>query len=409
MPMSYLTPGIYIEEVSTGPKPIEAVGTSTAGFVGLAPNAEAHLGEAVAINNWTQFLKEFSGEKDKSTPLALAVFGFFQNGGGRCYVANVGNKPIDTGLAVFEAIDEIAMVAAPGYTGAANYDALLTHCEKLQDRVAIIDSPRKVENTDNLISVAAAKEPTPRAAAGAAATPDDPAGRPAREKEGPLRPRQSDRGFGAFYFPWIRIRDPLSSEGELIDAPPSGHVAGVYARTDSQRGVHKAPANEPIRGALNVTYRVTKEEQGKLNQAGVNCIRFFQREGIRIWGARTLADSNPEWRYVNVRRLFNMVEESIANGTRWVVFEPNDASLWKGIRRDITAFLTRLWSSGALMGNTADQAFFVQCDEETNPQEVIDAGQVVTVIGLAPVKPAEFIIFRIGQTAAGAEIQNLGG
>jgi hypothetical protein len=405
--MSYLTPGIYIQEVSTGPKPIEAVGTSTAGFIGVAPYAEAHVGEAIAINNWTQFLKEFWRDGGKSTHLALAVFGFFQNGGGRCYVANVGSRTVDVGLAAFESIDEIAMVAAPGYTGAANFNAILTHCERLEDRVAILDSPRNVENVDNLIEVATDDPPPSRTPA--ADDPAAPTPRAPRQKEKGLRPRQADRGHGAFYFPWIKIRDPLSEEGEQIDAPPSGHIAGVYARTDSQRGVHKAPANEPIRGALNVTYRVTKDEQGKLNQAGVNCIRFFQREGIRIWGARTLADSASEWRYINVRRLFNMVEESIANGTRWVVFEPNDMSLWKGIRRDITAFLTRLWSTGALMGATADQAFFVQCDEETNPQEVIDAGQVVTVIGLAPVKPAEFIIFRIGQTAAGAEIQNLGG
>jgi len=148
---------------------------------------------------------------------------------------------------------------------------------------------------------------------------------------------------------------------------------------------------------------VTREEQGELNQNGVNCIRFFPRDGIRLWGARTLAEGASEWRYLNVRRLFNMIEESIAQSTRWVVFEPNDATLWKSIRRDVGAFLTRLWRSGALMGATPEEAFFVQCDEETNPPDVIDAGQVITVIGIAPVKPAEFIVFRIGQHASGAE------
>jgi phage tail sheath protein FI len=172
--------------------------------------------------------------------------------------------------------------------------------------------------------------------------------------------------------------------------------------------VHKAPANEVIRGALNLAYRVTREEQAELNLVGVNCIRLFSREGIRVWGARTLADGSSEWRYLNVRRLFNMIEESIGDSTNWIVFEPNDRTLWKNIRRDIGAFLTRLWRDGALMGRTADEAFFVKCDDETNPTEVIDAGQVVTLIGVAPVKPAEFIIFRITQTSSGTEVEQTG-
>ena len=182
------------------------------------------------------------------------------------------------------------------------------------------------------------------------------------------RPRESDGGYGAFYFPGITTADPIT--GELVDVPPSGHIAGIWARNDALRGVHKAPANETVRGALNVTQRLTFEEQGVLNPAGVNCIRYFPREGIRVWGARTLADAASEWRYLNVRRLFNMIEESIAEATRWIVFEPNDRTLWKSIRRDVGAFLTRVWRDGALMGRTAEQAFFVKCDEETNPPDV---------------------------------------
>jgi phage tail sheath protein FI len=178
----------------------------------------------------------------------------------------------------------------------------------------------------------------------------------------------------------------------------------VYARTDGMRGVHKAPANETLLGALNVRYRVTDEEQAGLNGAGVNCIRFFADAGIRIWGARTVAEAASEWRYVNVRRLFNMVEKSIARATRWVVFEPNDETLWKSIRRDISAFLLRLWRDGALMGQRPEDAFFVKCDEETNPRESIDAGEVTAEIGIAPVKPAEFVFFRIGQHAGGTTI-----
>jgi phage tail sheath protein FI len=280
----------------------------------------------------------------------------------------------------------------------------VSHCETLADRVAILDAPLHVDDIELLAKAgtatagAVAARPPGRKGAAGDVPPD--------EKPG-LRPQPSENGFGAFYFPGITIRDPLGKD--LIDVSPSGHVAGIWARSDATRGVHKAPANEVIRGAVNVTQRLTREEQGVLNPAGVNCIRYFPREGIRIWGARTLADASSEWRYLNVRRLFNMIEESIAEATRWIVFEPNDRQLWKSIRRDVGAFLTRVWLDGALMGRTASEAFFVKCDEETNPPEIIDAGQVVAVIGIAPVKPAEFVVFQISQSAAGAEIETQGG
>jgi phage tail sheath protein FI len=214
-------------------------------------------------------------------------------------------------------------------------------------------------------------------------------------------PKPRDSKYGAYYFPWIQVYDP--DKGNIF-VPPSGHIAGVYSRTDSDRGVHKAPANEIVRGALDVGYQVTFDEHALLNPRGVNCLRLFSQDGIRLYGARTLADAASEWRYTSVRRLFAMIEKSIAQGTRWVVFEPNAEPLWKSIVRDVSAFLTLLWRQGALKGATAEEAFFVKCDAETNPQEVIDAGQVVTVIGCAPVKPAEFVIFRIGQGAGGADV-----
>lgn len=396
---TYMAPDVYIEEVAGGARPIQAVGTSTAGFVGRAPDAAARLNEAAPISNWSQFVREFAPEGTASTPLSHAVFGFFQNGGGRCYVVNVGDGPIAgggrtrAGLDVLEQIDEIAIVAAPGYTDAAAYDAVIGHCEKLHDRVGILDAPEVVDNVMQLTQAAVTSAPS-RSGKQEQATPA-PAG---------LRPRQSDGGFAALYFPWITVRDPLGA-GELVNAPPSGHIAGIWARSDATRGVHKAPANEPIRGALNLTYQVTREEQGELNQAGVNCIRLFGSEGIRVWGARTVASGSSEWRYLNVRRLFNLIEESIAQSTRWIVFEPNDRPLWHAIRRDIGAFLTRLWREGALMGATPEEAFFVKCDEETNPPENVDAGIVVAVIGIAPVKPAEFIVFRIRQKASGTETE----
>lgn len=435
MAVNYRTPGIYVEELPGGPRPIEAVGTSTAGFVGVAPLADAPRDTAVAIGNWSQFVRTFVGDSTTSTPLVAAVFGFFQNGGRRCYVVNVGEgEPIGggrrrRGLDVLAQVDEVAIVAAPGYVDPGSHDALLGHCESLRDRVAILDLPPEVPDLGALTRVASvddegpATPPPPDAeageegaraggaagagAAGGAAGSGGGGGRRPAGDDGPapgVRPRQSDGGYGAAYFPWIRVRDPLGGDA-TVEVPPSGHLAGVWARTDAMRGVHKAPANESIRGALGLTYVVTDAEQEELNPAGVNCLRLFTREGIRVWGARTLADGSSEWRYLNVRRLFNMIEESIVLSTRWIVFEPNDRTLWKSIRRDVTAFLMRLWRDGALMGRTPEEAFFVQCDEETNPPEVIDAGQVITVIGIAPVKPAEFIVFRVSQHSAGSDVE----
>ena len=397
MATTYRAPDIYIEEVSTGSRPIGAVGTSMAAFIGVAPKADAEVGEPTPINNWSEFLRVFAppNPKDVSTDLSQAVFGFFQNGGSRCVVVNLGKeKLLADALAALESNDEVAIVAAPGFADAASYDALLGHCERLKDRVCVCDPPREVPKIDLLTRVAEVKVKGGAAGEGGG-----------RGAGGGFRPRQSDGGYGAFYFPRLRVVDPLSSTGNIVEVPPSGHMAGIWARTDANRGVHKAPANEAVVGALGVTYKVTRAEQEELNPAGVNVIRWFATEGIRVWGARTVSAEASEWRYLNVRRLFNMIEESIARGTRWVVFEPNDRPLWQDIKRDVGAFLRVVWRDGALMGRTANEAFFVQCDEETNPPESIDQGRVVIRIGIAPVKPAEFIIFRIGQYAGGVEIE----
>jgi Bacteriophage tail sheath protein len=409
MPTTYLTPGIYIEEIPSGPRPIEAVGTSTAAFIGTAPNYDARLHQAFAVNNWSQFAKEYIAAGSAGTLLAQAVYGFFLNGGTRCYIVNVGQaqeligtgKP-RKGIELLEEVDEVAIVAAPGLTDPASYDTVLSHCEKMKDRVCILDPPYDIPDIDVLKTVGT-PPPAPKGKKGG-----DKGGDKGGEPEPPpkgVRPRNSN--YGAIYAPWIRVVNPFSPK-ELIWVPPSGHIAGIYARTDATRGVYKAPANETVRGALDLSYKVTRDEQGELNRLGINIIRFFATQGIRVWGARMLAD-DPQWRYVNVRRLFNQIEESIEEGTNWVVFEPNDMSLWKAIKRDVGAFLRLQWRAGALMGATPEEAFFVKCDEETNPPEVIDAGMVVTVIGIAPVKPAEFVIFRIGQQAGGAETEIQGG
>jgi phage tail sheath protein FI len=400
MATSYLSPGVYVEEVDRGSKPIEAVGTNTVGFLG--ESAKGPLNEAVLITNWSQFVKTFGDFKDCTEHLAHAVYGFFNNGGSRCFVVNVGAPeqaapvkaaekkddkaaaPVQvgpgrdalyigrdggpgarTGLKCLDEIDEIAIIAAPGQTSAAVQDALLSHAETRKDRFAVLDSPETITGGVD-------KLPKPR-----------------------------DSKYGAYYFPWIQVYDP---EKGNIYVPPAGHIAGVYSRTDSERGVHKAPANEIVRGALGLKYSISKGEQDLLNPKGINCIRLMQGGGIRVWGARTLS-SDASWRYINVRRLFIMVETSIERATQWVVFEPNDHRLWKRVQRTIASFLTLVWRNGALMGETPEKAFYVKCDGETNPPEVTDAGQLIVEIGLAPVKPAEFVIFRIGQMPSGGGVQ----
>lgn len=384
MATSYLSPGVYVEEVDRGSKPLEMVGTSTVGFIG--ESTVGPVNEPVFCTNWSQFTKHF-GDFQHSEYLAHAVYGFFNNGGGRCFVLNVGNGDAGegkkvaskaalyigsdngpgtrTGLKAFEDVEEINIVSAPGQTDPAVQDAVLSHCENMRYRFAVLDSPEVIEKggVDKL-------------------------------------PKPRDSKYGAYYFPWIEVYDPYKGN---VYQPPSGYMCGVYARSDGERGVHKAPANELVRGALGLRYNITKGEQDILNPKGINCIRAFSNRGIRVWGARTIS-SDASWRYINVRRLFNMVEQSIEIGTQWAVFEPNDQRLWKRITRDLSAFLMRLWRQGALFGKTPEEAFYVKCDEETNPPEVIDAGQLICEIGMCPVKPAEFVVFRIGQMPSGGDV-----
>ena len=272
------------------------------------------------------------------------------------------------GILGLEAVEEITLLACPDIVGAYQHGAateedvrnvqtaMLNHCEAMKDRFAILDMPFGLGVQD---AIAWRKDKM-----------------------------NFDSQFGALYYPWI------NSNGRLV--PPSGHIAGVYARVDSERGVHKAPANEIIRGAIGLERNISRNEQDFLNPISVNCIRSFPNQGIRIWGARTLS-SNAQWRYINVRRLFSNVEESILQSTNWIVFEPNDEFLWNSIRRDIGAYLSLVWRSGALFGSTAQEAYYVKCDRETNPKELRDLGYCIIEVGMAPVKPAEFVVFRVSQ------------
>lgn len=270
------------------------------------------------------------------------------------------------GLKGIEAIDEISLIAVPDEVrsappgGISNITTqVINQCENLKDRFALVS----VE--------------------------------PGHANESDLQPPR-DTLYGAFYYPWIQVYDPVSRGP--VKVPATGHIAGIYARTDVARGVHKAPANEVVRDATDLEFPVTKGMQDILNPRNVNCIRDFRPDGrgIRVWGARTMS-SDPQWKYVNVRRLFIFVEESIDQGTQWVVFEPNDYTTWARVVRSISNFLRSIWRDGALMGLTEAEAFFVKCDRTTMTQDDIDNGRLICYIGIAPVKPAEFVIFRISQ------------
>ncbi len=499
----YLAPGVYVEEIEVGAKPIEGVSTSVAGFLGQTERGP--IGPRL-VTGFEQFTRLYGGHIEESY-LAYAVDGFFRNGGQRCYIGRiVGVNPKESslalkskgdggageelievkalgpgkwgdriavkvgsatllkeglfklivaygkdaapklegeklvgasfeevydnlssdpgssdyyvkrvngvsnlvvleqkspgappagnlatlsggdagsavglvdyqgastdpdqrsGLAAFEGIDEISIVCIPDENDVPGLTAeVVDHCEKMKDRFAILQSKQSAGDV------------------------------------GGIRP-PNDSKYAAFYYPWIKVFDPLLNAYKLV--PPGGHIAGVYARSDQERGVHKAPANEVLRGASELEVNLSKEDQMTLNPRGVNCIRAFPGRGIRVWGARTTS-TDPLWKYVNVRRLFLFIEESIDEGTQWVVFEPNNERLWARVRQTINQFLTGVWRDGALMGNNQDEAFFVRCDRTTMTQDDIDNGRLIVLIGIAPVKPAEFVIFRIAQVAKGSEI-----
>jgi Bacteriophage tail sheath protein len=421
---TYKSPGVYVEEVPPLSRPIAGVGTSTPGFIGVIPNdidlpARPADGDAAAIktagfkfvkytivapakqvylvSSWSQFVRlfgDFIGDSAQPATgttapavnagqrnLAHAVFGFFNNGGASCYVTRVTSEgDLGAALTAFAAIDDIAMVAAPGFTSAAAYTQLISHCERLQDRVAILD-PVETNPSFDAGDFSKLEAVITSTAMG--------------------RPQNST--YAAFYFPWVQTFDPATnvlqaSKGPgLAFVPPSGHIAGIYARSDTTRGVHKAPANEALLGVTDLRYWLSKEQQEKLNDNGVNVIRPLVG-AFRVWGARTVGgDANGEYRYISTRRYFNYLRESIDEGTQFVVFEPNTPALWERIKRTVGGFLLNEWRQGALFGTTPEKAFYVKCDADTNPPSEREAGRVITEIGVAIVRPAEFVIFRIMQ------------
>jgi uncharacterized protein len=341
----------------------------------------ADEGHPVLCTTFAEFTRNFGSfsTDQNQNRLAQGVYGFFHNAGTRCYVMRYKDLAAlqdPMALAPFEPIDEISLVVAPGILDQVVQNNIIDHCTNMSDRFAILDSPEIKEEAD--------------------VTAD-------KIKVVP------NTDYGALYFPWIKVFDTATklthpdpndpqNDGEIYIGS-SGHMAGIYARVDHERGVHKAPANEPVRGALGTEVQVSRALQDGLNPEGINCIRIFN-DTVTVWGARTIGgDFNTDLKYINVRRLLIFLRKSIDHGTQWVVFEPNDASLWAKIVRNVSAFLLTVWRDGALFGATPQEAFYVKCDAETNPPEERDLGRVITEIGVAIVKPAEFVIFRISQWA----------
>ncbi len=276
---------------------------------------------------------------------------------------------------MLEDIEDISIVAAPGHSAYASYrdvqNSLLSHAERMRYRIAVLDTE------DGLLPGGA---------------------RDARS--------QVDSKYGALYYPWVTVSNVLARPGNEqipreITLPPSGFIAGIYARNDNQRGVWKAPANEVVRGALRFASEINHRQQETLNPEGVNVLRYFPGRGYLVWGARTVC-SDPEWKYVNVRRYFIYLEHSIDRSTQWAVFEPNGPELWSNIRETVSAFLYNEWVNGALLGNKPEEAYFVRCDRSTMTQNDLDNGRLICEIGVAVLYPAEFVIFRIGQKTADA-------
>jgi phage tail sheath protein FI len=363
------TPGVQVKEVRLGPSPIAGVSTSIAGFVGKAPNSTnaAFADKARLITSADQFIADYIGNPAaanlRSTDLSRAVLGFFANGGQKCYVLHISKaNPVAsdyvTALKKLEEIDEITIIAAPGRTAATVHTALKDQAEQTGDRIALLDPPPAVADPGTLTT--------------------------------PL-----DSAYAAYYYPRVTVGKFLDTDPDTENVTPVGHIAGVYARVDTERGVHKAPANESIRGVLGVEDQLTDAQQNDLNPKGINVLRVFTGNVV-IWGARTLSIADTTWRYINIRRLVNYIEESLQEGLRWAVFEPNTLTLRKQITRSVRDFLSGVWRDGGLFGETANDSFYVRFPDVYNTATDRSLGKLTMEVGLLAAYPAEFIIIRIG-------------
>jgi uncharacterized protein len=350
-----LFPGVSVEELPTHVRPIEGVSTSTAAFLGIGPRDL----DPVLVTSFHDF--EDAAGSDVTGFLPLAVRGFFENGGRRCYVTlRSGPDPIDASLVALEQ-QQVSILCCPDEHRFSDAPArLVAYSERRKDLICILQSP-----------------PPP--------IPD--------ESHAPA----TSSSYAAYYYPWLVV---AGLDGQTqVTVPPGGHVAGAYARVDIERGVHHPPAAVRLLGVQSLSHQITETASDSLVSRGINVLRNVPDRGMVIWSARTTS-ADADLRYVSVRRLLIFLEQSIVGGLQWAVFEPNDPLLWMNVARTIQDFLVNLWKAGVLAGTTAEAAFFVRCDRTTMTQADLDAGRFVVIVGVAPIHPAEFVVLRFtGQTA----------
>ena len=375
---SYFRPRVYIEKVSTQPPAIIGVATNIAGFVGKTEHIKndsfdnhSLLHIPTRITSWTEYQEKYGDYDEQRSPyLALSVKGFFDNGGTVCYIVSVPDQATTAdfigdsgntkkGLSALESVD-INIICVPGMSDLLIQQAIIQHCEKFKNRFCILDSAK-------LADIYSLKN----------------------------HRNHLNSSHAALYYPWLKL---TLDSGEALTMPPCGFIAGVFARTDAARGVQKPPANASINGQVDVLVNIDNAQQNTLNPLNINCLRSFQNKGVVIWGARTLS-SDPEWKYIHARRLINFIEASIYEGTHWAAFEPNNEILWTAIKSAIESFLIQQWRKGMLQGSKTSEAFFVQCDRSTQTQNDIINGKFHINIGLAPLKPAEFVVIKMTQSA----------
>lgn len=373
-------PGVYVEEVPCNVRTIEGVDTSTAAFIGLAEKGD--LDKAVLVTNFSEFEEKYGSFYVKSdgtihSYLAYSVFQFFNNGGRRCYVVRVAHGTLDdyiTGFSLLDIVHDVSIIAVPGVGSKEIVDYGSAYCEKRSILIGMNDCffIGEMKATDDTV------EKAQTFVNGLA-------------KKGPN---------AAVYFPWLTIVDPTNNS-LIREIPPSGAIAGIYARSDEQHGVWMAPAGKEanIIGATGLIKNVDDVELDFLDNTCINCVRGIPAVGIVIWGSRTLS-AQPEWKYIPVKRLKIFLEGSLSKGTKWAVFEPNDEPLWAKIRSSVGAFMHGLFRKGAFQGATPREAYFVKCDKETMTQDDINEGIINIIVGFAPLKPAEFVIIKIHQKAS---------
>ncbi|GAB5437140.1 phage tail sheath family protein [Falsiruegeria mediterranea] len=351
-------PGVYVEELQGDAPSIVMCGTSVTVLIGHLPVSDLPIETLLPVLSNGSSDLQYSDWPD--CVLKRAVHGFVQNGGRDLYVLGVPANDTKIETEPLELLDrnlDIHLVAAPGFVDAQSHAALIDHCETHENRFAVLDGPAQVSNASDFAGIPLART-----------------------------------GKAAMYLPWFLAGN---KDAPTEPTPPSGHVCGVFARVAHDRGVWKAPANERVIDAHVLTQDLTDADQEGLNAANVNALRQIKGRGIRIWGARTRAPKGHEMRYVSERRLMSMVEQSLLRGIEWVAFEPNEPPTWTRVRAQVSAFLTAIWRSGALVGETVEQSYFVRCGPETMTQSDLDQGRLVCEVGVSTLRPAEFSILRI--------------